>query len=70
MAIFPTHSYLIEQNQKIDSRPVLSSKEDILITLHESSNQIIFFKDGIDIFSVPHNSTNSHVRRAWFNHKS
>jgi hypothetical protein len=70
VAVFATHSYDLVARERAIRRPVSSSRNEAKISLIESSNAIVFYRDEMEAFQIVHNTSRSQVLRAWFNHKS
>ena len=70
IAVFRSHSYDCLKREKAQRQPVVSSREEAVITLEESSDSITFFREEILLGSIPHNKSRSQVLRAWLNLRS
>lgn len=68
--MFRSHSYDCLKREKSLRRPVVSSRDEAVITLEESADRITFFREDILLGNIAHNKSRSQVLRAWLNLRS
>ena len=69
-AVFRSHSYDCLKRERTQRRPVVSSREEAVISLDESADKISFFREEIFLGGIVHNKSRSQVLRAWLNLRS